>query len=289
MNKRNLFGAVSALLLVVFAIKAMSEEEQMALALKLSEQSVEKDEQLAQAMKLSEESAEKEHAVILKPGTYQEYIDIRKTFRFGQPAHSETATPFKVYQIAVQNPQHRENVSCGPRVLFIAHAIDSLHKSKRPISANTIAKVLSRNNDYTKAIEECTMQLESDELPAFIKNNDLKIGQYFVMGRYESKEGIYPIAPYIPAVDPSKFKQFEMSLKILGQELEADRARYPIHFIFSGTRKTHWVLVSVIKGERTDPVVYYIDPKNVNISSYVVAHNYIEYVVDKLELPFPKK
>jgi hypothetical protein len=273
MNKRNLLAAVSGLLLVVITVVAMMPEE----------------EQMALALKLSEESNQKEQQAVLKPGTYQEYIDIRKTFRAGLPAHSEVPVPFKVYQIAVQNPQHRENVSCGPRVLFIAHAIDSLHKSKRPISANTIAKVLSKNNDYTNAIEECLMQLESDELPTFIKNNNLKIGQYFVMGRNVSNEGVYSIIPYIPQVDLARFEHFEMSLKILGQELEADRINRPIHFIFSDTRKAHWVLVSVIKGENTNPIVYYIDPKNVNISSYPVADNYIEYVVDKLELPFPKK
>src|SRR5579872_4766547 len=110
MERKNLLAAASILLFVVLVIMAMTEEEQMALAMRLSEESARKegaDTALEEAIQLSQESGQKEKAAILKPGIYQEFVDIRKTFRLGLPAHSETATPFKVYQIAVRNPQER--------------------------------------------------------------------------------------------------------------------------------------------------------------------------------------
>lgn len=269
MKRTTILGTASALLLVVLAITiksmiAMSEEEQMALAIRMSE-----------------ESARKEEAAILQPGIYEQYIDIPEGFRFGR---SQTR-PFKVYQIAVMNPQSSENISCGPRVLFMAHAIDALYKKNILIGAHTINHELSSNAQYTQAIRECAVQLDADDFKAFIETNHLSIEQYAVMGRNVTQEGVYTIIPYLPEGEPARL---EMWLKFLGQELEADRITHPLHFIFNDTSKQHWVLISVIKEKDTNPIVYYIDPKNVNLSSYVVAHNYIEYVVDKLELPFPK-
>lgn len=270
MERKNIVAIASILLLAGFALIGMDEEDD-----------------LQKALLLSQEFEKKELEKILKPGMHKQYVDIHQTF-LPQLEKEETAIPFEVYQIAVKNPQTSENVSCGPRALFIAHAIDALHKNKRPIATNTIENILSKEDHFTKAIEQCTVQLESDDLPVFIKKNNLDIAQYFVMGRIVTKEGLYPIISYVPPHNPEKPLEFDIRLKILGQELDAGRVRHPIHFIFSDTTKTHWVLVSVIKGERSDPIVYYIDPKNVDVQKYPVAHNYIEYVVDKLDLPFPK-
>lgn len=266
MKIKNIIAAAGMLLFTSFAVIAMSDEE---------------DEDLARVLRASEESAKAEKAQILDPGMYEQFVDIAET-------EKSDPKPFKVYQIAVKNPQTSENVSCGPRALFIAHAIDSLHKNKRPIATNTIENILSKEDNFTKAIAECSQQLAAEDLPEFIKINNLKVENYFVMGRVVDNEGFYPIIPYVPPYNPDKPLEFDIQLNILGKELNANRVVHPIHFIFSDTSKTHWVLVSVIKGERSDPMVYYIDPKNVNLEKYPVAHNYIQYVVNKLDLPFPK-
>lgn len=304
MERKNILAAASALLMVALTL-AMNEDEELAFTLQMSKETAqpkqytptyysqsEDDQALQEALRLSEESAKKEQEAILKPGIHQEYVDIIQRYRVGSPVNLNEAVPFKVYQIAVNNPQSGENVSCGPRVLFIAAAIDRLHREKRPISTQGITKVLAENNDYTKAIEECVMQLDSDDIPAFIASHKLEIQKYFVMGRYESKEGIYPISPYIPKMPETYtdidawLKDFTRSLTVLAKNLKFGRIDHPIHFIFSSTQKTHWVLISIIKGERTNPVTYYIDPKNVDIKKYPAAHVYLEYVAENMELPF---
>lgn len=278
--------AVSAMVLVafMFKIEAMTLEEK-----RLQEQ---EDAYLLEALRLSEESAKKEQEAILKPGINKQYVDIIQRYRVGKPIDLNQTVPFKVYQIAVNNPQSSENISCGPRVLFTAAAIDRLHREKKPISTQGITKVLAENNNYTNAIAECAMQLDADDVPAFIASHNLKIQQYFVMGRNENKEGIYPILPYIPKIPESYtdidewFLDFKRSLTILAKNLKFDRIDHPIHFIFSGTQKMHWVLISIIKGQRTNPITYYIDPRNVDIKKYPAAEIYLEYVAENMELPF---
>jgi hypothetical protein len=274
MERKNLLAAASVLLLVVFVVMAMSEDEEMALA-----------------MQLSEESAAEQQAAILKPGTHKQFVAIPELARPSTetlaPSHTRsmmfTTKLFKVYQIAVQHPQKSENVSCGPRVIFFAHAIDALHKKNIPIASKTIDAELSPHNTplYSKKIEECRAQLYSDEFQTFIQQNKLAIAHYYVIDRYVNDDGLYYMTPSIPPVEPSVLAD---ELSILGKDLLENKVKTPVHFFFVDSAKAHWVLVSVIKGPETKPVIYYIDPRNTDLDKYVVAHQFIGYVVDNLGL-----
>lgn len=232
-------------------------------------QSITEEEELQQAIKASIETKKEEEAAILAPGVYLENARI---------IINELEVNFQVLQIAVTDPQNKENVTCGPRVLFVADAIDRLYGEKKTINPETIAGVLALNNDYTNAIKVCANQLDDRDIPEFIKQRKLNISQYFVVGRSEDP---LMIIPYIPQIAP---QDFETALKDLGQKIKADEIKVPIHFIFSDIKKAHWVLITVIKKEGSAPEVYYMDPMNKKLSLYSVARDCLEYLIEKLGL-----
>jgi len=274
MERKNLLAAASILLFVVLVIMAMTEEEEMALA-----------------MQYSQASGAQEQAAILKPGTHKQFIQVpelaQSSTELAQAPYTQsmifTTKLFKVYQIAVKNRQEKENVSCGPRVIFFAHAIDALHKNHIPIASKTINDQLSPKKTplYSKKIEECRAQIYSDEIETFIKENGLDIAHYYVIDRNVTNEGIYYMTPSFPPLQPSDLTR---RLTLLGKDLLENKVKTPIHFFFIDSAKAHWVLISVIKGQETQPVIYYIDPKNIDLDKYVVAHQFIAYVVDNLGL-----
>lgn len=258
------------------AMNALMKKQDEVAGKILKSQRKSEEEELQEAIQASMETAEKEKKEILAAGVYTKDVPI---------TINNSAVNFGVQQIAVTNPQSSENITCGPRVLFIAAAIDQLYENKIPINQNSIATILSQNNNYTNAIETCKEQLDYQDIKNFIEKGKVNISKYFVMGRVGDASMIVPYVPLI--VDRDNIQNFETSLKKLGAELKSDLIK-PIHFIFSDIKKAHWILISVMKEKDSDPVLYYIDPKNKDLTSYPVARDYIQYVVEKLGLPFAK-
>lgn len=241
------------------------------------------DQQLAAALAESEKSFMQAQADILQPGMHKRII-------FSGPENATNRSvileSYKVYQIALSNPQSQENLTCGPRDLFVANAIGILKRRGTPISSKNIDSLLNFNPLYRRSLEVCEEteeQLYADRFPAFIDHNYLHLQQYYVIGRtVHTRTGESAIRSYLPAVEPDALKA---QLEIIGKQLSNNRIHHPLHFFCNDSTKKHWFLISIIKYPNTNPIMYYFDSKNIDVSAYPVAHIFIKYLATNLALP----
>lgn len=253
----------------------------------------EEDEDLQAAIRASEAEFEREQASILSPGQHTHFSDFGKKVDLGTGLVTN-ANIYKIYQLALRD-QQEENYSCGYRVLFIAQAISNLLQEGKTISSRAIQMRLDQNSSYYTSIETCNLtqtQLDTTLFASFMQNNNIHFqpNELFVLGRNTITSGqravSYLIKPYIPDVSIGDMPAFARQLNKLGQTLQQKNLNHPIHFIWNDSQKKHWVLISVVQYKNVPyPTIYYIDPKNVSLDSYVVAENFIKYVVKTLQLP----
>lgn len=257
--------------------QTMSEEEQMKKAMELS---LQEDPALQAVLKESEQTAQDEKARILPAGVYQRVID-----------------GYAVQQLALadEDRQSGENITCGPKVLFIAKGLTNIVKTKQPINQMTMNDELKKLRYGTKTTQEVckNKQLEAGLFERYMEKHKLSVPSFFALGAQgNTREGLQVI-PLDTNVNPQKEVSEEdlfntLTSEDLSNQLTKTIAPYlgkaklnPIHFFCDDARAGHWFLISVVKNN-DEFNIWYIDPKNVDVNLYPYAHTFIPYIYDNL-------
>lgn len=266
-----------ALTLATPASYGMTEDEQLQFALS------ESDPALAEAMLRSEETARDEQARILPAGVYPRVID-----------------GYAVQQLALadEDKQSGENITCGPKVLFIAQALTTIVKTKQPITPVTMNAELKKLHYGTKTTQEkCKRkQLETGNIESYIQKNKFSLPSFFAIGAEGNRKEGLKIVPLETNVNPKQDLSPEdianiVTTEDLSNQLKKTIAPYlgkaklnPVHFFCDDARAGHWFLIAVVKNNN-EFNLWYIDPKNVDLNLYPYAHTFIPYIYEYLVDP----
>lgn len=231
------------------------------------------DEQLALALKLSEASLKEEQQKILSPGI-----------------HVKSVEGLTVHQLAVQEEDRQsiENISCGQRNLLIAKAFNTLLTKKEAIIPESLHAQLKKMH-YTTHIspKKCPKQLYAENFEAYMDKHKIELPSFFALGSQGNT--VFPLAiksahhEYEGNIEttPDLSKQLQTIAGYLGTAgLSA------IYFMCSDTQAQHWFLIVVVKTKTdSEPTLWYIDPKNIDISKYSYAHTFIHYIDENVIIP----
>lgn len=228
------------------------------------------EQDLLEAMRLSEESLKEEQARILAPGIYD--MDING---------------ISVRQLALnEEDRQTENITCGPRSMVIADALNRLIKGNKSITPESMHQELQKIG-YAKrtGAATCTKQLEAEEFEGYMNKHKISLPSFFALGSQGNE--VVPLSTRGPvetlehniettAVVSTQLNRLAKYLGEVGLK--------SIYFICSDARAQHWFLISVVK-MNNQITLWYIDPKNVDLKKYAYAHKFIGYVQDQLVDP----
>jgi hypothetical protein len=194
----------------------------------------------------------------------------------------------------------KDNTTCGPRVLLIMKAINTLIDEGKEITGANLEEALGDNHD--KIVKACQdkghdfslyNRLCSPLILSFLNDNDIKLDNLFVLGnqgKFVLPTNIFNknSEEYAPMQkdDISHPVKANNDLLELATQLNNNELKYPIYFMCTDEESTHWTLIFVMKkkSDDSDPMIGYIDPKNTKFSQYGYADKCVRYVINPLFL-----
>jgi hypothetical protein len=264
---------------------SLSRSEKIA---KIKDDAAKRKKQQAEASQYTEDVQGLQEAI-------QQSLSSEKTFRESilktgiyPKKNNETGRPY--FQLALEEQdkqptgyeekeQRAENITCGPRALMIAQALNALFTKHEAITPITIHKNLPTN--YTAIMDTFraqNMQLSSIDFLNFIKENNIDLNNFLALGSYDETLIIPLGLTEQEEIDSSqRLAELPAILRSFSRTLTSN----PRHFICSDRASGHWVLISVIL-DKGQPTLWYIDPKNMNIDNYPQAHKFVTYIMQNM-------
>lgn len=193
--------------------------------------------------------------------------------------------------ILPENDQQKDGVTCGPRSMYLADAVERLLRVKReyelkvPITPETMSQAL-QHTAFATQMEQCKSlgQLFNEDFHNFLLDHHIALPHLFLLGFFEG-ENVEPIPQRLPNEnDLEELTSIRENLKILGTKLKNNHLPSPIHFICN--TGGHWVLFSVTHYQG-HVVIWYIDPMQSRLSAHL--QKFVNYICTHLGLnPIPK-
>lgn len=252
----------------------MTEEEEMEAAIKASLLVPQKSNyaDITAVLEESQQTATDEKERILPAGIYDRNID----------GHS-----IKQLALSDNDRQSNENITCGPKVLFIAQALTNLVHKKKTIDPTTMSHALEKLKYGVRTnAQQCKTQLASENIDRYIEKNKISLPSYFALASLNNE-----IIPLETNNDPYNIPENLTTTNDLSNLLEKNIARSlgtkglkSVHFICNDSRAQHWFLISVVKTQN-QITLWYIDPKNTDANFYPYAFPFITYIYTHLVNP----
>lgn len=221
--------------------------------------------------------------------------DEAKMAKIKRAAAFRTCTLEQIFLLP-QDTQTQEGITCGPRSIFLAAAIDDLMANqKKLITPNDISTTLDSltlraeiGTTFADAMVHCQQfgMLTNDSFNIFLVGHNLLVNHLFVLGF--SGQEIVPISqkPVESQKTLEEAQEYITDIPALLTSLREPLYKHtlttPIHFICN--LGLHWVLFSVWYKQDTI-MLYYIDPMNTPINHF--KQPFLDYICDNLELKCP--